>query len=103
MVGVHILARVHIMVAIRFRDFAGTYVEHCHNTQHEDHAMLLRWDLEKPGQTLAIPTPMPDWDGVQYEPSIYLPTAKADPSKGVPVAGDTAAAKKFTIPSSLPK
>ena len=29
-------------MAIRFREFAGTYMEHCHNTQHEDHAMLLR-------------------------------------------------------------
>ena len=81
-------------IAIRFRDFAGTYVEHCHNTQHEDHAMLLRWDLEHPGQTLAVPTPMPDWNGVQYEPSIYLPTAKT---------GDLTAAKGFTIPATLPK
>jgi len=22
-------------VSIRFREFAGTYMEHCHNTQHE--------------------------------------------------------------------
>ena len=81
-------------MAIRFRDFAGTYVEHCHNTQHEDHAMLLRWDLEHPGQTLAMPTPMPDWNGVQYEPSIYLPTAKT---------GDLTAKKGFVIPTTLPK
>ena len=52
-------------IAIRFREFAGTYVEHCHNTQHEDKAMLLRWDIQNPGNTIAIPTPMPDWDGVQ--------------------------------------
>ncbi|MGZ4994545.1 MAG: multicopper oxidase domain-containing protein, partial [Methylobacter sp.] len=45
-------------LAIRFREFAGTYMEHCHNTQHEDKAMLLRWDIEHPGQTLAIPTPV---------------------------------------------
>jgi FtsP/CotA-like multicopper oxidase with cupredoxin domain len=76
-------------IAIRFRDFAGTYVEHCHNTQHEDHAMLLRWDLELPGQTMAIPTPMPDWNGVAYEPSIYLPTAKT---------GDVIAKSKFVLP-----
>jgi hypothetical protein len=53
-------------VAIRVRDFLGTYVEHCHNTQHEDHAMLLRWDSQNPGQTVAIPTPFPSWDGVSY-------------------------------------
>jgi FtsP/CotA-like multicopper oxidase with cupredoxin domain len=76
-------------VAIRFREFAGTYVEHCHNTQHEDKAMLLRWDAERPNQTVAIPTPMPDWDGVQYDSSIYLPTAKT---------GDPDAKKSFVLP-----
>jgi hypothetical protein len=55
-----------IDVAIRFREFAGTYVEHCHNTTHEDKAMLLRWDLERPGQTVRIQTPIPGWDGVSY-------------------------------------
>lgn len=34
-----------VEIALRFREFAGTYMEHCHNTQHEDHAMLLRWDV----------------------------------------------------------
>ncbi|HEX6883514.1 MAG TPA: multicopper oxidase domain-containing protein, partial [Planctomycetota bacterium] len=63
-------------VAVRFRDFAGTYVEHCHNTQHEDHAMLLRWDLERPGQVTYLPSPIPSWDGVEYVPSIGLPTAR---------------------------
>jgi len=76
-------------MAIRFREFAGTYVEHCHNTQHEDKAMLLRWDAEHPNQTVAIPTPMPDWDGVKYDPSVYLPTAKT---------GDLAAKKSFVLP-----
>ncbi len=76
-------------VAIRFRDFAGTYVEHCHNTQHEDKAMLLRWDTMNPGQTLAIPTPMPEWSGIGYDPSITLPTYKT---------GDLAAKKSFTLP-----
>jgi FtsP/CotA-like multicopper oxidase with cupredoxin domain len=53
-------------LAIRVRDFLGTYVEHCHNTTHEDHAMLLRWDSQNPGQTVAIRTPYPGWDGVNY-------------------------------------
>jgi manganese oxidase len=53
-------------LAIRVREFQGTYVEHCHNTQHEDNAMLLRWDSQNPGQTVAIPTPFPSWDGVTY-------------------------------------
>jgi manganese oxidase len=76
-------------MAIRFREFAGTYVEHCHNTQHEDKAMLLRWDIQHPGQTIAIPTPMPEWDGVQYEPSTTLLSTKT---------GDLAAKKAFKLP-----
>ncbi len=62
-------------VLIRFREFLGTYMEHCHNTQHEDHSMLLRWDNRNPGQAMAIPTPIADWEGVYYEPSLDLPTA----------------------------
>jgi FtsP/CotA-like multicopper oxidase with cupredoxin domain len=63
-----------VEVALRFREFAGTYMEHCHNTQHEDRAMLLRWDIEHPGQFLTMPTPLPTWDGVEYVDSAALPT-----------------------------
>ncbi len=59
---------------IRFREFLGSYMEHCHNTQHEDHAMLLRWDIENPGQVLVLPTPMPSWDGISYVQTFALPT-----------------------------
>ncbi len=72
-------------IALRFREFSGAYVEHCHNTQHEDTAMLLRFDIENPGQVVLLPTPMPTWDGVGYVDSHALPTfrtgdldAKAD-------------------------
>jgi hypothetical protein len=61
-------------MAIHFREFAGTYMEHCHNTQHEDNSMLLRWDIEHPGQFQLMPTPMPTWDGVGYVSSAALPT-----------------------------
>ena len=64
-------------IAIRFREFLGSYMEHCHNTQHEDHAMLLRWDIENPGQVRIMPTPMPAWDGVGYVPTYALPTFRA--------------------------
>lgn len=63
-----------VEIALRFREFAGTYMEHCHNTQHEDHAMLLRWDIEHPGQVKLMPTPLPTWDGVSYVDSVALPT-----------------------------
>jgi FtsP/CotA-like multicopper oxidase with cupredoxin domain len=59
-----------IEVAFRFREFAGTYVEHCHNTTHEDHAMLIRFDIERPGQTVLMPAPVPTWDGVGFVTSV---------------------------------
>jgi len=61
-----------MVLLIRFREFLGTFMEHCHNTQHEDHSMLLRWDVRNPGQAVAIPTPIADWEGVYYEPSVGL-------------------------------
>jgi FtsP/CotA-like multicopper oxidase with cupredoxin domain len=61
-----------VEVALRFREFSGTYVEHCHNTQHEDHAMLMRWDSKNPGQTVMIPTPRQTWEGTFYEDSYQL-------------------------------
>ena len=63
-----------VVIAYRFREFLGSYVEHCHNTQHEDHAMLMRWDIENPGQVLVLPTPMPSWDGVSYVQTYALST-----------------------------
>jgi FtsP/CotA-like multicopper oxidase with cupredoxin domain len=71
-----------VEVAIRFREFAGTYMEHCHNTQHEDHAMLLRWDIENPGQVKLMPTPLPTWDGVSYVDSVALPTFREGDAVG---------------------
>jgi len=78
-------------IALRFREFAGSYVEHCHNTQHEDHAMLLRWDIQHPGETVVMPTPIPTWEGVYYEPTVTLPTYKI---------GDLEAAANFQLPGA---
>ncbi|MDE0874461.1 MAG: multicopper oxidase domain-containing protein, partial [Acidimicrobiales bacterium] len=71
-----------VEIALRFREFAGTYMEHCHNTQHEDHAMLLRWDIEHPGQVKLMPTPIPSWDGVTYVDSAALPTVRTGDDVG---------------------
>ena len=76
-----------IVMAIRFREFAGTYVEHCHNTQHEDHAMLLRWDVEHPGQFTMMPAPLPAWDGVEYVDTAALPTVRTVQMYGTPGDG----------------
>ncbi len=59
-----------VTMAIRIREFAGSYMEHCHNTTHEDNSMLVRWDSEKPGQTMMMPTPSPTWYGVNFANSV---------------------------------
>ncbi|MNX49489.1 Multicopper oxidase mco [compost metagenome] len=91
-IGEGIDSSVDVDIAIRFREFAGTYMEHCHNTQHEDTSMLLRWDVEHPGQFQLMPTPLPGWDGVTYVNSAALPTFRTgdkrveDPDNQKPVA-----------------
>jgi FtsP/CotA-like multicopper oxidase with cupredoxin domain len=34
-----------VRVFVRFRDFVGKYMMHCHNLTHEDHAMMIRFDV----------------------------------------------------------
>jgi FtsP/CotA-like multicopper oxidase with cupredoxin domain len=34
-----------VRVFMRFRDMKGRYVMHCHNVVHEDHAMMIRFDI----------------------------------------------------------
>jgi hypothetical protein len=36
--------------------------------------MLLRWDIEDPGQLKLEPAPIPSWEGVEYVDSAALPT-----------------------------
>ena len=65
-------------VSLQFRDFGGMYMEHCHNTVHEDNAMLLRWELDDGGAPFIrpLPTPIPTPQGVTFvSPDDILPTA----------------------------
>ncbi|HEU4596329.1 MAG TPA: multicopper oxidase domain-containing protein, partial [Pyrinomonadaceae bacterium] len=40
----------------RFRDFTGRYPFHCHNVVHEDHAMMLIWEIvDGPGDNKTNP------------------------------------------------
>ena len=67
-----------VTLTIQFRDFGGMFMEHCHNTVHEDNAMLLRWDISKAGTPFLdpLPTPIPTPQGVKFEaPDEILPTA----------------------------
>ena len=41
----NITDRTVLRVLMRFRDYKGKYVMHCHNLIHEDHAMMLRFDI----------------------------------------------------------
>lgn len=44
-----------VQLFFRFRDFMGRYPLHCHNTVHEDHAMMLRWDIDDEGDLMRVP------------------------------------------------
>lgn len=44
-----------IELLFRFRDFRGVWPMHCHNTIHEDHAMLLLWRVADQGDTNSNP------------------------------------------------
>lgn len=39
-----------LVVFMRWKDFHGRYVMHCHNVVHEDHAMMIRWDIVPQGK-----------------------------------------------------
>src|SRR5689334_9120376 len=48
-----------ITLTMQFRDWGGMFMEHCHNTVHEDNAMLLRWELNGGGEPFLRPLPTP--------------------------------------------
>jgi manganese oxidase len=58
-----------VTVTLQFRDWGGMFMEHCHNTTHEDNAMLLRWDVDGAGGAFLkpLPTPLPKPQGVTFE------------------------------------
>ncbi len=45
-------------------------------------SLLLRWDIEHPGQFQLMPTPLPGWDGVTYVNSAALPTFRNGDGNG---------------------
>ena len=67
-------------IALTFRDTPGMYMMHCHNTQHEDHAMLLRWDIEEDSCVTPLPCPIPTWAGVKFAETLGVPTYKTGSS-----------------------
>ena len=67
-----------VTITMQFRDFGGMFMEHCHNTVHEDNAMLLRWEINGAGTPFLnpLPTPIATPKGVTFEaPDDILPSA----------------------------
>jgi len=59
---------------VKFGEFNGAYVQHCHNTVHEDNSMLMRWDISlSETQASVVPTPDPQPEGVTYRTPEILP------------------------------
>jgi FtsP/CotA-like multicopper oxidase with cupredoxin domain len=59
-----------VTLTMQFRDWGGMYMEHCHNTVHEDNAMLVRWEIDDGGAPFLrpLPTPCPTPQGVSFIP-----------------------------------
>ncbi len=67
-----------LTLTMQFRDWGGMFMEHCHNTVHEDNAMLLRWEIDDGGAPFLrpLPTPIPTPQGVTFiDPDDILPTS----------------------------
>jgi FtsP/CotA-like multicopper oxidase with cupredoxin domain len=67
---------------VQFGEYGGSYVNHCHNTVHEDFALLMRIQLlAAAGPQVAVtPTPNPTPDGVFFTTPEILP--EGDPRGG---------------------
>jgi len=52
---VRLTPRSTVTIKMRFRDWLGRYPMHCHNVIHEDHAMMLRFDVATTGDTKSNP------------------------------------------------
>jgi FtsP/CotA-like multicopper oxidase with cupredoxin domain len=52
---VRLIPRGNVKVRMRFRDWLGRYPMHCHNVIHEDHAMMLRFEVAATGDTNSRP------------------------------------------------
>jgi FtsP/CotA-like multicopper oxidase with cupredoxin domain len=67
-----------VKLTMQFRDWGGMFMEHCHNTVHEDNAMLMRWEIDDGGTPFLrpLPTPIPTPQGVTFiNPDDILPSA----------------------------
>jgi FtsP/CotA-like multicopper oxidase with cupredoxin domain len=52
---VRLVPKSNASIKMRFRDWVGRYAMHCHNVIHEDHAMMVRFDIAPTGDTNTRP------------------------------------------------
>jgi FtsP/CotA-like multicopper oxidase with cupredoxin domain len=62
-----------VQFQIQFGEYGGSYVNHCHNTVHEDFALLMRIQLLVGERTIVTDTPNPTEDGVVFTTPEILP------------------------------
>src|SRR5258705_3286964 len=78
-----------VQFQVQFGEYGGSYVNHCHNTVHEDFAMLLRLQLLSgvtgSPQAAVTPTINPTPDGVFFTTPEILP--EGDPRPPTTLAG----------------
>ena len=67
-----------VQFQVQFGEYGGSYVNHCHNTVHEDFAMLMRIQLLGGERTVITKTPNPTPDGVFFTDPEVQP--EADPA-----------------------
>ena len=83
-----------VQFQIQFGEYGGSYVNHCHNTVHEDFALLMRIQLLSgvagSPQTAVTATPNPTPDGVVFTTPEVLPeaTASTGPSQITTIASN---------------
>ncbi len=81
-----LLPNTEVKVFMRWKDMLGKYVMHCHNVVHEDHAMMIRWDIVPRGQGFDTPRPatslhqrLPGRPYVEPHPSRSTAESQVDP------------------------
>jgi FtsP/CotA-like multicopper oxidase with cupredoxin domain len=78
---------------VQFGEYGGSYVNHCHNTVHEDFAMLMRLQLLGGERPAVTPTPNPTPDGVFFTRPEILPEGDPRAPQGATAAQSTPLAK----------
>lgn len=68
-----------ITAALSFMDFEGRHVMHCHNVVHEDHAMMIRWDILPEGQITPINESVPA--SQVWKAGLFGETSTSDPNQ----------------------